>query len=199
MANLMANSDKKLTTGRFKLPDNMIPLIERMRLIGPDLLVYTDKLDELTELFAAIGFTKVARKFQLHVSADNEDTFKKLFTTENLEYESRPTNTNRFIATVSLNTQEEYNHYLEFDTDQSNGCRIKPYKPRFASSTRDESSDTHENVDHSDQYQRHPQENRNQYHNDGKGGKGGKGFQGKGFQGKGFKGGYTDRRENDSR
>ena len=170
MKNQMENSEKKLTTGRFRLPDNIISNIERMRIIGidkPDLLVYTDRLDELTEAFAKIGFSKVERKFQLHVSTNNEETFKKVFTTDNLSYDIRPSSSDRFIATITVDTMEEYIKYLELD-DQGNNCRIKPYKPRFASiRDKDDSSDSNDKTDHSDQYQRQPQQP-----NRSKGGKG---------------------------
>jgi hypothetical protein len=175
MTTQVERSEKKLTTGRFKLPDNIISNIERMRLIGidkPDLLVYTDRLDELTAEFAKLGFSKVERKFQLHVSSSNEDNFKKLFS--NLIYEVRPTSNDRFIATVTVDTMEEYTKYLELD-DQSNGCRIKPYKPRFAS-VRDDSSDTNDN---SDQYQRQSRsaDTKSKSTNTSKGkGRGGKGY-----------------------
>jgi hypothetical protein len=127
MTTQVEKSEKKLTTGRFRLPDNIISNIERMRLIGmdkPDLLVYTDRLEELTAEFAKLGFSKVDRKYQLHVSSSNEDTFKKVFTTNNLSYDVRPSSNDRFIATVTLDSMEEYTKYLELD-DNSNGCRIK--------------------------------------------------------------------------
>lgn len=204
MKNQMENSEKKLTTGRFRLPDNIISNIERMRIIGidkPDLLVYTDRLDELTEAFAKIGFSKVERKFQLHVSTNSEETFKKVFTVDNLSYDIRPSSNDRFIATVTLDTMEEYIKYLELD-DQSNNCRIKPYKPRFASfRDKDDSSDSNDKTDHSDQYQRQPQQ---QASHRTKGGKGHynngneRPMSGGGGKGKGYGKGKGNRNVNNS-
>jgi len=208
MAAQMANSTNKLTTVRFKLPDNLVPNIQRMYILGQDILIYTDRPDQLTTDFSTIGFTKVERKYQLHVSSTNEDTFKKVFSADNLTYDARPISNGRFIATVTVDTLEEFTRYLELD-DQGNGCRIKPYKQRYASA-RDDSSDANEE-DHADQYQRHPQaaENTNQYKS--KGGKGkGKGYGNSygrgggaggaggagGGGGKGYKGGNSQRREN---
>ena len=206
MKNQMENSEKKLTTGRFRLPDNIISNIERMRIIGvdkPDLLVYTDRLDELTEAFAKIGFSKVDRKFQLHVSTNNEETFKKVFTVDNLSYDIRPSSNDRFIATVTVDTMEEYIKYLELD-DQSNNCSIKPYKPRFASiKDKDDSSDSNDKPDHSDQYQRQPQQpnrkgGKGNYHsNDRPTSTGGSGSGGKG-KGYGYGKGKGNRNLNNS-
>jgi hypothetical protein len=184
MAAELQTPNKQLTTGRFKLPDKILPLIQTLRLIGSDLLVYTspENLNELTELLTGMGLSKVDRKYQLHVSSNDEDTFKKLFSQPDLEYEVCPTNTNRFIAKVSFKTQEDYDKHLELDADQSNGCRIKPYKPRFATSVRDNSSDI------TDQYQRRPQPQ--EFHlRDGAGGGGGGGFTNRGNFGKGKGGG----------
>jgi hypothetical protein len=166
----MTESQSKLTTGRFKLPDSLTKNAQRMQFIGDDLLVYTENLPELTSVLEQLGFTIVEREYKLHVSANNEEIFKSVF--GEVKSESRTSDAGKFIATVTLDSKEEYNKFLELGNDQSNGCRIKPFKFRFTPRNRETSPDN------SSQYQRQPERGL------GKGGKG-KGGKGKGGKGKG--------------
>ena len=71
----------------------------------------TDNIEKLTTDLTKLGLVKVPRLFQLHVSASNKESFESLFSDPNLVYEERQTETNRFIATITVKTLEEYTSF----------------------------------------------------------------------------------------
>ena len=168
-------SNPTLTTILFKLSDDIdINSINRLSFIGPNILVHCNEnsREELKKSFTSNGFTVIPRNYKLHVSTKDDEQFKKVFSETTLEYESRSNDGNRFIATVTVNSQEEYDRYLSLDSEE---CRIKPYKHQYASINRSADQDN------------------------GKGFRYGKGGKGKGGKGKGGKGNYDDRNQQTQR
>jgi hypothetical protein len=75
--------------------------------------------------------------YKLHVSADSEDRFHEQFVA--VPFENR-SNSDRFIATVTVDNEEDYNRLLSIDPET--GVRVRPFRARFANLHSDEMSDT---------------------------------------------------------
>ena len=135
----VTNETSKATI-RFSFPDGMLDNIERMRLIGNDILVYTteDSVESLSDNFKNMNFNLVEREYKLHVSTLDEETFKRVF--GDIEYETRPSIDNRFIATVVTDTMEDYTRFLSYS---ENDVRVKPYNPRYAKAKSDDDHRRH--------------------------------------------------------
>lgn len=137
--------EQHLQTVRFKLSPEMLKHVSRMRLIGNDLLVYTTNTEELTTTFQQHGINVVDRVYKLHVSAPNEEAFDSVFSEYTIEKNVRST-TPRFVATVTVESQDQYNKLLELGETETCQCRIKSYRYRFDNTNQDDGSDTRERV-----------------------------------------------------
>jgi hypothetical protein len=124
-----ATNETSKATIRFSFPEGMLNNVERMRLIGNDLLIYTteDSVESLSENFRNMNFILVEREYKLHVSTPDEETFKRVF--GDIEYETRTSVDNRFIATIVTDTMDDYNRFLSYS---ENDIRVKPFNPRYA-------------------------------------------------------------------
>ena len=126
-----------LSTIRLSFPPEDLTNIVRIRIVGHDLLLYVreDKIDTVTSTFTKKhGFNIVDRVYKLHVSAPSKEDFETTF--GKVEYEDRSTD-GRFIATVIVDSEEEYNKFLNLGKNQDCKCRVKAFRPRFAN-THDE-------------------------------------------------------------
>jgi len=137
--------EQHLQTVRFKLSPSMLEHVSRMRLIGNDLLVYTNNTEELTTTFLNNGFELVDRVYKLHVSAPTEEVFNSVFSVYTIDKNIRSTSP-RFVATVTVASQDQYNQLLELGESESCQCRIKSYRYRFDNTNNDDVSDTRERV-----------------------------------------------------
>jgi hypothetical protein len=145
---------RRFSTLRFSFPEETLENVQRMRLIGKDLLVYTEEadLESVRSKFDTLGFRTVERIYKLHVSTPDKTVFESLF--GDVVYEDR-SNSGRFIATVTVDSEEEYNRFITFDG--TDGVRVKSFRARFNVS-HDNSSDTREHIEHEQgewQQQRH--------------------------------------------
>jgi len=116
-------------TIRFSFPEGMLDNIERMRLIGNDIIVYTteDSVESLIDNFKTMNFNLVEREYKLHVSTPDKKSFEEVF--GDIEYETRSSIDNRFIVTIVTDTMDDYNKFLSYN---ENDIRVKPFNPRYA-------------------------------------------------------------------
>lgn len=122
---------ERLATIRLSFPTEDLDNVVRMRLIGRDLLLYVkeDQINTVISTFTAHGLKPVDRVYKLHVSAPTKADFDASF--GKVEYEERSA-AGRFIATVTVDTEEEYNKFLDLGKDQESKCRVKAFRARFA-------------------------------------------------------------------
>ena len=180
------NQSVKLTTGKYDFPDKLKvkDLIAQMRLT-PDgqLIAYSANIEEVDKLFLELGFKKIDRDYKLHVSAKSKEDFDKVFGNADVDFEERQSSQNLFIATVILKSRDDYEKFTKLSEEDAHGCRIRPFKPRYASANPRAAAEPDDNSadEHDDNRERRPQQNYNR-------GKGASGGGGKG-KGKGASGG----------
>ena len=155
-----ATEYQRLSTIRFSFPDDTLVNVQRMRLIGKDLLVYTNEtdLESVSSKFDLLGFKTIDRVYKLHVSMPDKAAFDALF--GDVVFEDR-SNSGRFIATVTVDTEEEYNHFISFDG--TDGVRIKSFRAARFTNTRDNASDTREHIEHQGEWQQQRHHRQRQY------------------------------------
>lgn len=101
--------------------------VVKMKSIDKSLIIYydtnkTDK-DELLKKFENTNFQLVPRDYVLHVSANSEEEFNKVF----IKYKENVTIFSlqpRLIAKVIISNEDEYNNFINLDNEN---LRIKPY------------------------------------------------------------------------
>jgi len=151
-----------ITTLRLSFPENFLDNVKNMKLIGKDLLFYVgeDDKESLSKSLQEMGLEVIDRVYKIHASAENETNFKNVL--GDIAHEVRENSqSSRYIATISVDSKEEYDRILELNGDE---CFIKPYKARysvFRKQSDDDYSDTRENIQASKKYQS-SQQNGNQ-------------------------------------
>ena len=105
--------------------------IYKMKVVDKSLFIYynTDKIneEELLKQFSNSNFKLVPRTYNLHISAKDQKIFDEYFE----KYKSQITifsQNPRFIAKVSLNSEEEYENILKLNNED---IRIKPFLSRL--------------------------------------------------------------------
>ena len=135
----------RLSTIRFSLPEDLLESVKNMKIVGRDLLFYVpeEEVESVTKTCSDMGLNVVDRVFKLHASTQDEATFKRIF--GDVEFEVRES-LNRFIATISVDSKDEYDRLLALHGEDA---VVKPFKVRYSNSRRsddDDHSDTNENV-----------------------------------------------------
>ena len=136
----------RLSTVRFSLPENLLESVKNMKIVGRDLLFYVseEEVGSVTQTCTDMGLSVVDRVFRLHASTQDEATFKRVF--GNVDHEMRESQGGRYIATISVDSKEEYDRLLALHGEDA---VVKPFKARYSNIKRsddDDHSDTNERV-----------------------------------------------------
>ena len=118
----------QIKTVKFEYTDNDIC---KIKVVNKSLYLYYDSektnQEKILQQFEGTKFKLVPREYVLHVSAANESIFNELFNDlkDNVViFNEEP----RFIAKVTVNTEEEYINFLNIEKEN---IRIKPYFQRL--------------------------------------------------------------------
>ena len=124
-------SNLSLSTVRVSIPLECMKDVYNMKIIGYDILFYVnkDKLNNFNSSIKKAGLNIVSKIYKLHVSAPSKAVFESIFKKylNSIQYDDR-SNPNRFIATLKIDNEDEYNKYLDLDCDI---CLVKPFKTTY--------------------------------------------------------------------
>lgn len=121
-----------ITTVRLAFPQECMEQVMKFRIIGNDLLLYIPKTanrKDIIDKYISKGFNVIEKEFKLHISAQNKEDFISVF--GDIKYEDRSNGT-KFICTVTLLTEEEYDKFIKIGQTKECKCRIRPYKQLFS-------------------------------------------------------------------
>ena len=120
-----------LNTIRFSFPTELTDKINKIKIVGKDIVVYVAPADiaHTVSKFTEFGMKHVDKSYKLHVSAQTKADFESVFGTT-AKYDDRSAG-DKFIATVTNDNEADYNKYMDMSKQEGCKCRIQKYKSRF--------------------------------------------------------------------